>query len=92
MNIWTYTQESWSVFQKTGNYEVLKFKKNKFKDQNDIVSRFYIWINEGAMGVDKLFDLTGGFEKWKDMLLFIMPLIGCGNLMILFYFIIISFA
>jgi phosphatidylglycerophosphate synthase len=91
MNIWSYTQESWAVFKKTGDYDVLKFKKDRFKNQDDIISKFYIWINEGAMGVDKLFDLTGGFKEWKDILLFTMPIIGCGNLMVLLCFIVISF-
>ena len=91
MNIWTYTQESWSTFQKTGNYDVLSFKKDKFKNENGLIPRIYIFINEGSMGIDKLFNISGGFSSWKNILLNIMQYIGCGNLMILFGLLILSF-
>jgi len=90
MNVWSYTQESWSTYQKTGNYDMLKFKKDKFKNETGVIPRIYIWINEGTMGIDKLFNMTGGFDKWKHILLPIMPLIGCGNLILLLVYIIIA--
>lgn len=91
MNIWTYTQESWSTYQKTGNYDVLLFKKNKFKNENGIIPRTYILINDGSMGIDSLFNQTGGFEKWKSILLKTMPYIGCGNMILLLVILITSF-
>jgi hypothetical protein len=91
MNIWSYTQESLTTFQKTRNYNMLAFKKDKFKNEHGLIPRTYIFINEGAMGIDTFFDMTGGFPKWKYFLTSIMPYIGCGNLMILFAILILSF-
>lgn len=91
MNIWSYTQESWYVLNKTGQYNMVNFKTDKFKNEKGIIPWLYININKGAMNIDSMFNMMGGFEKNKEFLLGIMPLIGCGNLMILFCYIIISF-
>ncbi len=91
INIWTYTQESWTTFQKTGHYDFLLHKKDKFKNEQGIIPRIYILINDGSMGIDTIFNLSGGFESWKKILLWLMPYIGCGNLIILFGLFILSF-
>jgi hypothetical protein len=91
MNIWTYSQESWTTFQKVGHYDFVSFKKDKFKNELSIIPRIYILINDGSMGIDALFNLSGGFVSWKKLLLGIMPYIGCGNLVILLGLLILSF-
>lgn len=91
MNIWSYTQESWAILNKTGQYNMVNYKTDKFKDEQGLIPWLYININKGAMNIDSIFNMIGGFEKNKEFLLGIMPLIGCGNLMILFCYIIISF-
>jgi phosphatidylglycerophosphate synthase len=91
MNIWSYTQESWSILNKTGQYNMVNYKTDKFKDEKGIISWLYIQINKGAMNIDYIFNKMDGFERNKEFLLGIMPLIGCGNLMIFFCYIIISF-
>lgn len=91
MNIWSYTQESWSVLNKTGQYNMVNYKTNRFKGERGVISWLYLQINHGAMNIDYMFNMIGGFERNKEFLLGIMPLIGCGNLMIFFCYIILSF-
>ncbi len=91
INIWTYSQESWTTFQKVGHYDFVSFKKDKFKNESNLIPRIYILINDGSMGIDALFNLSGGFGSWKKLLLGIMPYIGCGNLIILLCLLILSF-
>jgi phosphatidylglycerophosphate synthase len=91
MNIWSYTQESYAILKKTGNYNMFNYKTDKFKDLRGLIPWLYIHINKGTMNIDYIFNMMGGFEKWRKLLLSIMPLIGCGNLMILFCYIILSF-
>ncbi len=91
MNIWSYTQESWSILNKTGKYNMVNYKTDRFKDEKGFIPWLYIMINKGAMNIDSIFNMMGGFEHNKGFLLALMPLIGCGNLMILFSYIIISF-
>jgi hypothetical protein len=91
INIWSYTQESWSILNKTGQYNIVNYKNYRFKDERGFIQWLYIQINKGAMNIDFIFNMIGGFEKNKKFLLGIMPLIGCGNLMIFFCYIIISF-